>query len=351
MMNKQKGFIQIPLLIAIIVASISVVSAGTSIVLYEQGKLAPLVANISEVFKITEELANGEEENLKSEESQMEKSQESEIARLETEKGIEVGKPDTKVNENIAQSQSLETDNNSTSNLQSQIDALLEKIAILEQQPQTPQEDQTNIDGTSSEESVSSPLVATSTEQYFIYSTSSTDNNIKTTEMAGTENQEIGIFILENKDNEDINLSNIKMSIAYDFGKNLLSPVQVYIQYPINLFGVSKKDTFVAISDEICSTKYSHYGNVRNNICNEETLAKLENVSLELPDGVILEKGKKIRLSIIANIIIDATVGEYKQVMVFKSCEGYGVETQRKFECDQQNIPGKDLNIAGLPKL
>jgi len=70
-----------------------------------------------------------------------------------------------------------------------------------------------------------------------------------------------------------------------------------------------------------------------------------------LPNNVIIEKGKKIKLSVIANIITYATVGEYKQVMILKSCEGYGVETQMKFECDQQNIPGKDLNIAGLPKL
>ncbi len=51
-MKQQKGFIQIPLLIAIIVAFIGVVSAGTSIVLYKQGKLAPLVANISEALKM-----------------------------------------------------------------------------------------------------------------------------------------------------------------------------------------------------------------------------------------------------------------------------------------------------------
>ncbi len=52
----QKGFIQIPLLIGIIV-SIVVASAGTVVVLHKQGKLTSLTANISEVFKKTEESA------------------------------------------------------------------------------------------------------------------------------------------------------------------------------------------------------------------------------------------------------------------------------------------------------
>ena len=52
---KQEGFIQIPLLV-IIIASIIVASVGTGVVLYkQQGKLTPLIANISEIFKETEE--------------------------------------------------------------------------------------------------------------------------------------------------------------------------------------------------------------------------------------------------------------------------------------------------------
>lgn len=48
--KNQKGFIQIPLLV-IIIASIFVTSAGTGVVLYKQGKLAPLITSILEVFK------------------------------------------------------------------------------------------------------------------------------------------------------------------------------------------------------------------------------------------------------------------------------------------------------------
>jgi hypothetical protein len=49
----QKGFIQIFILI-IVITSIVVASIGTGAVLHKQGKLAPLVANISEVLKRTE---------------------------------------------------------------------------------------------------------------------------------------------------------------------------------------------------------------------------------------------------------------------------------------------------------
>jgi len=50
----QKGFIQIPLLIAIIVFTVVTAGAATGVILHKQGKLAPLVASISEVFKVTE---------------------------------------------------------------------------------------------------------------------------------------------------------------------------------------------------------------------------------------------------------------------------------------------------------
>ncbi len=50
-MKDQKGFIQIPLLIAILIASVSVASVGAGVVLHKQGKLTPLIANVSEVFK------------------------------------------------------------------------------------------------------------------------------------------------------------------------------------------------------------------------------------------------------------------------------------------------------------
>lgn len=71
----QKGFIQIPLLIAIIFATISVASAGTGAVLYSQGKLVPLVASISEVFKGTEDV-----EEISQQEQELKQT------RLETEK-------------------------------------------------------------------------------------------------------------------------------------------------------------------------------------------------------------------------------------------------------------------------
>ncbi len=81
----QKGFIQIPLLV-IIIASISVASAGIGFVLYKQGKLTPLVAPISEAFKGTEEAAITEE--IKPEEPQIEQPEinQEEITQQELEK-------------------------------------------------------------------------------------------------------------------------------------------------------------------------------------------------------------------------------------------------------------------------
>ena len=57
----QKGFIQIPLLIGIIVAIVIISVVGTGVVLHKQGKLAPLVANLSEVLKGDEEITIIEE--------------------------------------------------------------------------------------------------------------------------------------------------------------------------------------------------------------------------------------------------------------------------------------------------
>jgi len=64
----QKGFIQIPILIAMIIITMS---AGVSVVLYKQGKLNPLIASISQVFEGTEDI----KPEIKSKESQPEEEQ------------------------------------------------------------------------------------------------------------------------------------------------------------------------------------------------------------------------------------------------------------------------------------
>jgi len=48
--KNQKGFIQIPLLIAIIVSVVITSTATTGIILYKQGKLSPMFASVSELF-------------------------------------------------------------------------------------------------------------------------------------------------------------------------------------------------------------------------------------------------------------------------------------------------------------
>lgn len=68
---KQKGFIQIPLLIVIIVSIVAVSTVITGVVLHKQGKLAPLIASVSQVFKGTEDI----EPEIKSREPQPEKEQ------------------------------------------------------------------------------------------------------------------------------------------------------------------------------------------------------------------------------------------------------------------------------------
>ena len=65
---KQKGFIQIPLLIGIIISLVTVSALTTGVIFYKQGRLSPLVANVSEVFKDTEQV----ESEIESEESQSE---------------------------------------------------------------------------------------------------------------------------------------------------------------------------------------------------------------------------------------------------------------------------------------
>lgn len=70
-MQNQKGFIQIPLLIAIIVSIVAVLTVTTGVVLHKQGKLSSLVASVSQVFKGTEDA----EPEIKSEEPQLEEEQ------------------------------------------------------------------------------------------------------------------------------------------------------------------------------------------------------------------------------------------------------------------------------------
>ena len=94
----QEGFIAIPLLIAIIASVIAVSTVATGVVLDRQGKLSPLVASITQVFKGTEDAepeVKPEEPQLTEEQSQSEEinpeetsqaEQELEQARLEAEK-------------------------------------------------------------------------------------------------------------------------------------------------------------------------------------------------------------------------------------------------------------------------
>lgn len=67
----QRAFIQIPLLIAIIVSIVIVSTATTGVVLHKQGKLAPFIANVSQVFRGIKEI----EPEIKSEEPQLEEEQ------------------------------------------------------------------------------------------------------------------------------------------------------------------------------------------------------------------------------------------------------------------------------------
>lgn len=81
--NNQKGFIQTPVLIGIVVAIIVLVS--TSAVLYKQGKLNFLTSNTSEAFKATEDIIVFQKEDLESTESQQ-----TEQSPEETAPGIQV---------------------------------------------------------------------------------------------------------------------------------------------------------------------------------------------------------------------------------------------------------------------
>lgn len=71
-MKNQKGFISIPILIAIIVSIVGVSVATTSVVLYKQGKLSSITASIFGVFGQNKETTIIKEKELKSEELQTE---------------------------------------------------------------------------------------------------------------------------------------------------------------------------------------------------------------------------------------------------------------------------------------
>lgn len=84
----QKGFIQIPLLIGIIVSIILASGVTTGVVLHKQGKLAPLLASVSKVFENTEDIETEikfEEPYLKGEQSLLEETNQGEDSQIEQE--------------------------------------------------------------------------------------------------------------------------------------------------------------------------------------------------------------------------------------------------------------------------
>jgi len=74
-MRNQKGFIQIPLLIIIIVSIVAVSAVTTGVILYKQGKLTSITTDISQMFKEAEETITTEKKGAKSEEGQEEINQ------------------------------------------------------------------------------------------------------------------------------------------------------------------------------------------------------------------------------------------------------------------------------------
>jgi len=93
---KQKGFIAIPLLIVIIASVIAVSTVTTGVVLYKQGKLASITANISQIFKGAEEIAITEETELKELQTERLKISQEEIVRQE-QKSAEKTKPESEI--------------------------------------------------------------------------------------------------------------------------------------------------------------------------------------------------------------------------------------------------------------
>lgn len=95
----QRGFIQIPLLIGIIVSIVVISVATTGVVLYKRGELAPFVTNVSQIFKGTKDIEpeikseEPQQEQLVSQEENFQAEQELDQTRLEAEKTkAEVGK-------------------------------------------------------------------------------------------------------------------------------------------------------------------------------------------------------------------------------------------------------------------
>jgi len=90
-MNK-KGFIQIPLLIAIIVSIVAVSTVTTGVVLYKKGKLTSLIASVSQVFQKTEEVepeVKPEEPKTEQEQSLLEETNQEEDSQIQIAQELE----------------------------------------------------------------------------------------------------------------------------------------------------------------------------------------------------------------------------------------------------------------------
>jgi len=100
---KQKGFIAIPLIIAIMASIVAVSAVTIGVVLHKKGKLAPLVASVSQVFRATKDT----EPEVKSEEPQPEQGelQDDQESQLETELIEEVVQQEMSGDEIVQQEQ------------------------------------------------------------------------------------------------------------------------------------------------------------------------------------------------------------------------------------------------------
>lgn len=140
----QKGFIQIPLLIGIIVAVVITLGVGVGVILHKQGKLAPLVANISQVSTetekpITTEIQETNQEELpeqlpvEQESTEPQIEEELEQARLEVEKAKQEAEEAKRLLEEQKEAQRLAEEQRKQEELQRQEEAqkLAEKQELL----------------------------------------------------------------------------------------------------------------------------------------------------------------------------------------------------------------------------
>lgn len=172
--------------------------------------------------------------------------------------------------QSVAQSSAPQITNNSVSNVQSQLEALLKQVALLQQQLQTqrqnqastnapaPTSNQNTTSNTPSQNSASAANILEITSVNYL-NVSQCDKNCSFSGSIASQssNITIGSYTLTSPVSEDINISEIIIGIDPNFSKRLKNPISLSIETPKRLDDFGKLISIAGQGGQLRDMKFN----------------------------------------------------------------------------------------------